>query len=242
MMTKSKLSMICTGAAFLFALTGCSGNNPVENPIDAVTLQSGEFAVFDFDDTMDQMHDATLESDMSFEAGPFDGSFFRQGGRFGRRGPGGPMGDRMSRTNRGNHLGQILPDLGLSDAQLTAIQDLMDAYRASITQPLQAFRSAIQAILDDARAERQAIMESVQAGDLTRDEARELIRALNDRKRAAIQATPEAEAARALICASKLELFDAIRNILDADQQTAWDGWVGGLDGGCFGDDDSSNG
>jgi len=241
MMIKPNLLIIVASAAFLSALMGCSGDNPVENQIDAVTLQSGEFAVFDFEDTMEQMNDATLERNLSFNEGPFDGSFFRERGQFGRRGPRGPLGDRAMRNGRGNHLGQILPDLNLSDAQLTAIQDLMDSYRASIEEPLQAFRAAIQSILDDARAERQAIIDSVQAGDLTRDEARELIHALNESKRAAIQATPEAEAARALICESKLDLFDAVRNILDADQQATWDAWVGGLDGACFGDD-SSNG
>ncbi|MFQ5675802.1 MAG: hypothetical protein ACE5G1_07905, partial [bacterium] len=88
---------------------------------------------------------------------------------------------------------------------------------------------------DAANEQRRPIKESVQAGELTREEAREQIAALNASTREAILNNPDTQAPLQALCDCKTALFDSIRAILDETQQVTWDEWVANLSGLCFG-------
>lgn len=217
----------------LTGFPGCNGNLTDANQADGIDLASGEFAVFDTNDIMDQIQDATIDSDMSFSRDFMNGNLFRRGGRFGMGGP-RMSGPRRSRGRTGNHFG-VLKDLALTDEQKTQAREAMAGHRDCIQAHLQAFRDANQAIIDAANEQRRAIRESVRAGELTREEARAQIGAINASTREAILNNPDSQGPIQALCDCKTALFDSIRAILDETQQVAWDEWVAGLSGLCFG-------
>ncbi|MCG8606604.1 hypothetical protein MJD09_16675 [bacterium] len=218
----------------LMAMIACNGENPADNQISDIDLESGEFAIIEVADAMDAIEDATMETAMGFSPGLFDGGFFRNGGRFGRGGPRGPFGLRALRLKTGNHLKEVLRELNLSEEQKLQLRELMSGQRECIQEPLQAFRDANQEIIDAANVERQTIIDSYRNGEITREEAKDLLEALNETTREAILANPESEAPIQAMCDCKLSLFDNVHAILDETQQAAWDEWVAGLDSGCF--------
>lgn len=222
--------------ALLFGIIGCSENSAFDNNLDPFAFESGEFAVFDFNDAMDGIQDATLSSPMQFDPNLFNGGSFRPGGAFGQNGPRGPRGPRMGPGRRGNHLGEIFRQLNLNEEQRTGLRDLMAGHRECIQEPLQAFRDANQALIDAANEQRQAIKEAYQNGEISIEEAREQLRALNESTRAAIENNPDSQAARQGLCDCKLAHFENVRAILTEAQQATWDDWVAGLEGFCFSD------
>lgn len=219
-------------------MIGCQGESGLNNQSVEADFDSGEFALFDFDDAMDAIEDATLEKPMGINPELFNGNFFRNGGAFGPRAPRGPLGPRMQRGRIGNHLGEVLSELDLSEEQKSQIRELMSGHRECIQEPLQAFREANQDIMDDANEERRAIIDELRNGQIDRDKAREQLRALNEITRKAIQNNPESQTASQAMCDCKLTLLDNVRAILNGAQPAAWDEWVAGLEGPCFDSDD----
>lgn len=217
------------------AFVGCNSDTSTDNQTSDLDFESGEFAIFGFDDLSASVSDATLEKDASVDPGVFTGEHFSNGGQFGRRGPRGAFGPhRGFGRKRGNHLFEILIELDLNDAQKDQARDLMDGNRDCVKAVLEEFRGAFEEIMADAKEQRQGVKDSVDSGDLTREEAHERIREINAAMRAAIEDTPEGQAAREGLCACQTSLFEAFQAILNETQQTAFDEWVSGLDEGCF--------
>ena len=220
-------------------LFGCNTDTGINNEA-LIDFETGAFAVFDFDDAVNAVEDATIENSMSINPDLMNGSFFRNNGPFGPRGPRGPFGrggrDGMG-TGFGKHLGSVFRDLDLTEDQRTQLHDLMTAHRTCVQEPLQAFRDANQDAIAAANEQRQAIKDAVESGEITRDEAREQLRALSENTREAIRNNPDNESFREALCACKLAHFDNVRAILDETQQVTWDAWVGSLEGECFGSD-----
>ena len=223
-------------ALLLLGVVGCQEDAGVNSEFGLLDLQSGEFAVFDFQDAMDGVQAATLETPMSITPGLLNGGFFKDGGPFGRRGPRGPQGPRMFRSRSGNHLGQILRRLVLSDDQKSQIRELMSGHRECVQGPLQRFREANAGILESANAGRQEILDKVRSGGLSREDARAQLTDLSEETRAAIKNNPESLEIRQELCECKGIHFDNVREVLVGDQQISWDEWVAGLEGACFGD------
>ncbi|MFQ5675402.1 MAG: hypothetical protein ACE5G1_05850, partial [bacterium] len=132
----------------LTGFIGCNGNLTDADQADGIDFESGEFAVFDINDIMDQVQNATIDSDMSFSRDFMTGNLFRRGGRFGKGGP-KLFGPRMSRGRTGNHL-RVLRDLALTDQQKTQAREAMASHRDCIQEPLRAFRDVNQAVIDAA--------------------------------------------------------------------------------------------
>ncbi|MFQ5707809.1 MAG: hypothetical protein ACE5HO_10195 [bacterium] len=218
----------------LVVMLGCKGDSGLNNQAADVDFESGEFAVFGFADAMDEIEGATLTTEFAINPKLFNGSFFRDGGPFGRRGPRGPFGPRGNRANSGNHLGQILRELELSEAQRSQVREFMSEHRDCIQEPLRAFREANREIIQAANEARQAIIDSLRSGALDRAQAQERIRALNNRTREAIRNNPASQATQQALCDCQLALFDKVRSILNETQQAKWDAWVATLQGPCF--------
>lgn len=215
-------------------LMSCNSDNPSSSNSDDIDLESGEFALFSVNDAMDGIEDATLDAEMRFDPDMRNGRTFRDGGPFGRRGPRGPFGPRTSRDSTGNHLGSILRELGFTDDQKAQLRELMSGHRECVQEPLDALIAANQDVIDAANLERSAIIDSVSSGAITRDVAKELLRALSESTREAIDSNPDSEAPLQAICDCKFALLDNVRAILDETQQTGWDEWIATRSGGCF--------
>jgi len=220
-------------------ITGCNTGTGVNND-SQLDFESGAFALFDFEDAVGAVEDATIESLMRMNPGLFNGDFFRNNGPFGPRGPRGPFGRGGPSglgARFGNHLGHILRDLSLTENQRAQLPELMAGHRECVQEPLQAFREANQDLIAAANEQRQPIMAALQSGDLTREEAREQLRELSESTREAIRNNPDNEPFKEAMCACKTANFDNVRAVLDETQQATWDAWVASLGGGCFGSD-----
>jgi len=217
-------------------IIGCNTDTSVNND-SQLDFESGAFALFDFEDAVGAIEDATMENLMRMNPGLFNGDFFRTNGPFGPRGPRGPSGRGGPGARFGNHLGAILRDLRLTEDQRAQLGGLMTGHRECVQVPLQAFREVNQDLLAAANEQRQAIMEAVQNGDITREEAREQLRELSESTREAIRNNPDNGPFREALCVCKLAHFDNVRAVLDETQQATWDAWVGSLEGDCFSSD-----
>jgi hypothetical protein len=228
MMKFTKAFLLLCSVLLLIGMVACNTRNPTDNQVSDVDLASGEFAIFEVADAMDAIEDATIETAMRFGPSFSNGSIFRNGSQFGRRGP------RALRLLSGNHLREILRELNPSEEQKSQLRELMSGQRDCIQEPLQAFRDANQELLDAANTERQTIMDSYRNGEITREEAKDLLKALSETTREAILVNSESEAPMQAMCDCKLALFENVRAMLDETQQASWDEWAAGLDSGCF--------
>ena len=197
-------------------------------------FDSGEFAVFDYEDAMDAVEKATLEEEMGLDPDIFNGNAFRSGYLFGPGAPYGPMGERMLRIRTGNHLGEILKTLNLTEEQILQIRELMASHRDCIQGPLAAFRETCRLMINEANQERRTIINALRMGQLTSEEALEQIESLNQRTRQRIRENLQNQAQRTALCECKIALFEGIQALLDEDQLTLWVEWVAGLEGPCF--------
>ena len=215
---------------------GCEGaldsNDPAQQGM--TSLESGEYAILDFEDSMDAVQDATLDEPMEMDPELCSGEAIREGHRFGRHAPPCRGLPRQGRAKWGNHLGAILHAMKLTEEQREQVRELMDAHRECAREPLAAICENSRDIIEDANEQRRAILEAAKAGEITREEAHEQIMALNQATREASRENPDNQEAFEALCDCKLALFDGIRPILDEEQQAVWDAWVAMLEGPCF--------
>jgi hypothetical protein len=216
-----RVSIVLLGVLLLAGLVGCDSNDVTgsQGP-DPGSLDSPDFAVVDSEDALANVEDATFETDMAMHA-----VFLGDGRDFKRhfRHPRSP----------GSHLAPILRELDLDEEQREEIRGLLMIHRMRIRMALEGLREANQPLIDQANAERRAIVAQFQAGEITREEAREMLRELNARTREAIRNNPDNAPFLRAICDSRIELFGEIRQVLDDDQRAVWDAWVSGLPGEC---------
>ena len=220
-------------------IVGCNNDTGVNND-SQLDFESGAFALFDFEDAVSAVEDATTENPMRMNPDLLNGDFFRNNGPFGPRGPRGPSGRGGSDgfgTRFGKHIGHILRDLSLTEDQRTQLRELMTGHRECVQEPLQAFREANQDLIAATNEQRQTIMDAVQNGDITREEARDQLRELSESTREAIRNNPDNDQFKEALCACKLAHFDNVRAILDETQRATWDAWVASLENECFGSD-----
>ena len=205
-------------------LHGCSEENNSLNTTAAGNLDSPQYAILDYEDALSSLGDATLESDMTFGNFP----------------PGEGMGpvpgasnDRPPR-NRGRHFFHIFKDLNLTSDQIESVKTLMEAHRECMHPAFEYLREVNGDLLEAANEERRLIHQQVADGLITREEAHELLRILNEETREAVRNNPASEEAHAEMCACKLTLLEAVAQILDDAQLIIWNEWVAQLEGPCF--------
>ncbi len=214
---------------------GCSDktedlNNPVNDP-----YSSDEFALYEFDDAMKGISDASFDNEMGFH------SFFDR--------PDFPLSNQQSfipgSDRNGHHprhgfykpkrhLGRIIRELNLSEEQFEAVKEFMKISRECLREPFKEFREAAKEIIQEANKERREIIQQVRNGELNREEARELLKALNEATRQAIEECPECVEAREKICECNSSLFENIGSILDDGQLEIWNLWLEDLNRPCL--------
>lgn len=212
---------LCLAAiALTTVLMGCDDGNSMtsDRTADESALMSDTFALIDVDDAFAKVDDATADAPMGMRPVLGHGPFVR---------------DPRHPHHHGSHLGPILMDLGITDVQLAAIRDLMFDYRETIRPVFEALREANQDILAAANVERGEIVAALRDGEINFVEAIQLLRRLSQDTHDAIRNNPANEPLRAELCEARSDLLDAIRGVLDADQQAVWDAWRSGLGTDC---------
>jgi len=219
----------------LILSTGCQTDSEEEAPLwEYSAFDSGEFAVFDYEDIMDSIQKASLEEEMKMDSQICDGNAFRSGGRFGVQAPFGPMGRRMQRIRTGNHLGEILKRLTLTEEQILQIRELMLVHRECIQEPLAAIRETSRALIHEANQERLAIINALRNGEIDHAEAQEQMESLNQRTCERIRENLHNQEQKEALCDCKEALFDDIQSLLEADQLALWVEWVAELEDPCL--------
>ena len=211
---------------FLAGFYGCSEGTNTSSNLSDIDLESPDFAILDFDDAMECLNDATLETDFNFGDFPANNGM---GHRFGNRNDNHP-------PFRGRHFHRIFRELDLTSDQIDLIKDFMNGHKDCMSEAFIGFREANEEIITAAREERREIIQQIHDEVITREEGHELLRELNERTREAVRNNPESILAHEEMCSCKLILLDNIRTVLNADQQVIWDEWVGALEGSCFTD------
>ncbi len=208
-------------ALLLLAGAGCDNSGVVDSGARDGELGSEAFAVVNAEDAFANIEDATFVVPMVMNPVFSGGHFFRH-----------PSHPRRP----GSHLRAILRELDLSREQIDEIRALIRAHREEIQLALQGLREVNLEILEAAEAERQEILDQLEAGEITAEEAQEMIHALNHATREAIRNNPANQPFLDAICQAKRDLLEAIGAILDPDQKSQWDDWVSTLQGDCFSD------
>ncbi|MBU3698924.1 MAG: hypothetical protein FGM33_02785 [Candidatus Kapabacteria bacterium] len=186
-------------------LVACSelGSNPAE----PMAMFANVETTFDLNGQPVDFTDATLEMPMAVKERPNPG----------QKGPRSPF-DRL------------LAALKLTPDQASQVETLLAAHKDCATAALEALRSAERAILDRAKAAREEAKAAVEAGTMTREEARKKMGEINKATREAIKNLPEREAARTALKACDDRFLTALRGILTETQITLLDQFIANRD------------
>lgn len=203
---------------FAFGITGCQERASVNSPFGE-NFTSQEYAVFDFEDSMNGVADASIDIQMSYTDPLEKGKVFRHD---------------ASPGISGRHLFHILRKLNLNDDQKNQVKDFMISHRECVKEPHKAFREAAAPYIQAANEQRREILAKLKSGEITRERVKELIKQLNIKTRELIQSDPAVQAAQVLICNCKTTLINNIGSILNDRQLVIWNEWVAGLRGPCF--------
>ncbi len=199
----------------LIGFNGCNkqdGNisSPEQNEFTQSDMQLG-----DFEDIMNNIVGPTLDKEMRF------GDF-----------PGQHMSNNPQQSQL--FLGRIFRDLNLTRGQRTLAREFIDQNKECMRTAFGQLKDANEEILQNANEQRDQILERLRDGEITVEEAIELLNTLREEKREEIRNNPASIVAHEALCECKLSLLDDIRIILNEEQQAMWDEWVATLQGPCF--------
>ncbi len=203
-------------------LAGCNKHDEVTSP--NANYDSPQYLMIDYFDTENAIEDATIETDLSFNPTMLSYSFvsatdFTPGKGMLR----GKMVDWLAKYDWNKHLGMIFRRLNLTEDQKAKVDGLMKAYHESMKTLIQEFADANKTIIENANLKRKEIAEKVKAGTLTRAEAAEQIKNLNQRVHNAIETNDATIAVKRKMCDNRKTLLDGIRVILTSAQAEKWD-------------------
>lgn len=222
-MMKSLAGIVATAIFSLLIATGCE-SVPVD-PAAPMFMDVTETSTFEVLENSYVVTDATLDADMQMMRGdkPGRGDDRRRDDRGSDRGS-----DRGPRSDSAHPhpFGRLLAALNLSDDQAVAVRSLMQAHRTCVQAALEVHRAAMDELLADAKAQRDAIKAQLEAGEITREEARAAMRELNASVREAIKASGLREQAREMMKACDDEFYAALNEILTDEQKVLLERWM----------------
>ena len=124
---------------------------------------------------------------------------------------------------------KIFADMKLDSLQREAIKVLIEAHRNCEREAVTALKAAQLPYIQLGNENRKAIMESLKAGEITKEEAKALLKELNDNIRAQMESDPVVQATLAQLKACFDTLLASIRETLTPEQQILWDEFVAKL-------------
>lgn len=139
--------------------------------------------------------------------------------------------DMRRRPNRGDYrgFGVILSQLRLEDEQIGSVRLAMMAYRDCIKEAMTDLREKALELMAGFRVERREIWTLLQDSEITREEAMEMMQALNLRVREAMAGLDARKAACEAMKICRADMFDAIREVLTDEQLEMFNEWVANL-------------
>lgn len=123
-------------------------------------------------------------------------------------------------------LGQILRQLKLTPEQIEQVKAIMLTHRDCERTARIAFHQALQSYFEAAAAARLEVKTKLDAGEITPEEARIAIKAINEKLRADVQASGEIEKLQAALKGCTDTMIDAIKSILTDEQKVRFDKWL----------------
>lgn len=123
-------------------------------------------------------------------------------------------------------LGQILRQLKLTPEQVEQVKAIMLTHRDCQRTARIAFHQAIQKFIEEAAAARLEVKAKVDAGEITLEQARTMIKAINEKLRQNIQESGELEKLQVSLKACNETMINAIRSILNDEQKARFDKWL----------------
>ncbi len=216
---KSLVLLITLIAIFTW---GCSQSNEVE-PVQPSSFDSPQFIMIDNNDILNGIEDATLTTDMKFSNSLFNFGILSLTNNLNANDPvirGIPWLANFDFTKQ---LGLIFRRLDLTEAQVTDIRALMKTYHESLRPLLVAFQDANKEIVKAANEKRKAIMEDLRNGVITRQQANEKLRILNNETKQKIKDNPASIRITNQICQLNKKLMEDIKALLTSEQVVKWD-------------------
>jgi uncharacterized membrane protein len=220
------LSLLILVTLPLIFLAGCNKQDEVTSP-DNSNFESSRYIMIDYNDAQNAIEDATLEADLSINPALLNYSFvnekdFTPGKGMMR----GVMINWLEKYDWNKHLGMIFRKLKLSEEQKSKVDVLVQTYHEAMKTLVKEFADANKTIIENANAKRKEIAEAVKAGTLSRREAAEQLKNLNERVRNAIETNEANVEIKRKMCANRKILLDGVSAILTAEQQAIWDNAV----------------
>lgn len=193
-------------AAILLTVSACNEKDSTvdySSP-DAIDYSAPEFTINTY---ADNSSDDVLEFDMDQEY-----QMFGHG--------------KHQKKHKRFFLGRILRALDLSDEQKETIHDYLIAHHDCIREWMLALKEAEREILQAANEERREIFEQLRNGDITRAEARELLRQLHQDLKETLDNDPDVQEARENLRDCFVTLFENIEGELTEEQLEKWERWL----------------
>jgi hypothetical protein len=198
-------------AAMLIGISSCSEEgNSLNKSSDAAYFNAPQFTLNTYEETSTQ---DLMGFDMDQE--------FQFFGNDQRRNP----KDKF-RPQKQFPLGRILAALDLTEEQRTAISEHLRAHHDCMREAMLALREAEFAIISAANEDRREIHEQFRNGEITREEARDDIRAIYTQLREDLDNNEEVLDARQAVRDCFETLFGNIEEELDEDQKELWESWL----------------
>ncbi|MBS3945083.1 MAG: hypothetical protein KGZ42_06255 [Melioribacter sp.] len=200
----------------------CSQSNEVE-PVKSTNFDSPQFIIIDNNDVLNGIEDATLSSEMKFSNSLFNFGILSLTNNLNANDPvirGIPWLANFDFTKQ---FGLIFRRLDLTEAQVTDIRALMKTYHESLKPLLKEFQDANKEIVKAANEKRKVIMDDLKNGVITRQQANEKLRILNNETKQQIKNNPASIRITNQICQLNKKLMDDIKALLTSEQVVKWD-------------------
>ncbi|MEW6195342.1 MAG: hypothetical protein AB1521_09315 [Bacteroidota bacterium] len=222
-MKKIKISLLFLSLSlFMFILfSGCESDDEITNS-NTDSFDSPQYAIIDYSDVENGIEDATLEKGMVLNKSLFRYTFV-QGSTDFRNGNGPLRGNPwFDRFNFAKHIGRVLRRLDLSDDQKTAVHDFVIAFHDAVKPLLAEFHEINKPVIEEANAQRELIIEDLKNGVITREQAHDALKALNESTREKIKTNADNLNLKENLCNEKDVLFSNIESILTEEQLAQW--------------------
>lgn len=218
---KSSMLILALAAFALLGLTSCNeGDLPVDTDLPGIMQQADDFIAYESLEAS-ELKDATIEAEPALITPDCDNNLEMPDSRRGEqmRGPKPPRHPfRM--------FGQIFREMEMTQEQMEALRPFFEDHIACTRELLMALRESEREILEAAREERAAILAQLRNEEITREEARELLQALNLETRTALQENPLREETRLALKDCRDALLENIASVLTEEQLILWEEWL----------------
>ncbi len=216
-----KRTLLLVAAVLMtFALYSCDKENMAGVDVGTEKTQVDYFVQLDETDNLNDVYDATLETDMHMSPAPFEGSMMMHKYKGNKKDKTPPSGKRFFK------FGEIFREMNLSEEQIALIPDIISNHYLCIFDAKLALRAALEDIFTQARADRLEIITAFRNGNITRDEAKAQLQTLNETTRETIQNSEAHAAFETVMCACFNEMIESIEEMLDATQLEQWNTWL----------------